>query len=339
MSRLKWLILLPMKVLQPCAALLAIAGISNAFQSFALSVPILAGGFTTARASANDVHPTTTTDNAIARYNGTAGLLQDSAVTIDDTTGQITITGTGALRFVDANVTVGETGTNNMRLSAAGGGVGIWEFYDVGRDVVIARVNSGSSAQFEAGALRIGNFGGTDRVIATNDGGDIIFSDGTNTLGWFVDGGTTGSFRANGGSFQLTDANVRIAESGTNDLDFVADNAVQATVSTIGIAFAVDARTIAATGDANPATLTLAPDSNYVSITCNDAETCDITMSETGAVDGHSVTITNVTTNLVDFADTAGVSELAGAFIMGQYDTLMLTYATDRWVEVGRSDN
>jgi len=101
----------------------------------------------------------------------------------------------------------------------------------------------------------------------------------------------------------------------------------------------VDADTIADTGDANPATHTLTPSTSYVELTCNDADTCDITMGETGITEGTGVTIVNVSANVCDFADTAGVSELAGAFAMGQYDTLKLVYIGDRWVEVSRSDN
>jgi len=100
-----------------------------------------------------------------------------------------------------------------------------------------------------------------------------------------------------------------------------------------------DSDTIADTGDGNPATATLTPTSNYVKLTCNDADTCDITMGETGMVDGMKITIVNTSTNVCDFADTGGVSELAGAFAMGQYDTLELLYETDTWVETHRSDN
>lgn len=105
------------------------------------------------------------------------------------------------------------------------------------------------------------------------------------------------------------------------------------------ISNSVQSVTIADTADANPATHTLTPSSSYIEITCNDADTCDITMDETGAVQGSMVTIINVSANVVDFADTAGVSELAGAFAAGQWDVISLRYASDRWIEVGRSNN
>jgi len=105
------------------------------------------------------------------------------------------------------------------------------------------------------------------------------------------------------------------------------------------LALDIDARTIADSGDGNPATLTLEPTGSFVRITCNDADTCDITMSETNAIDGQIVKITNISANVVDFADTAGVSELAGAFAAGQYDTIEMIYSSDRWIEISRSNN
>ena len=62
-------------------------------------------------------------------------------------------------------------------------------------------------------------------------------------------------------------------------------------------------------------------------------------MGETGIVSGSVVDIVNISSNTVDFVDSAGVSELAGAFAAGQYDSLRLLYASDRWVEVSRSNN
>ena len=105
------------------------------------------------------------------------------------------------------------------------------------------------------------------------------------------------------------------------------------------ISVIADADTIATTGDGNPATHTLTPTTSYVELTCNDADTCDVTMGETGMVEGTRVVIVNVSANVCDFADAAGVSELAGAFAMGQYDVLTLQYIGDTWVEVSRSDN
>jgi hypothetical protein len=99
-----------------------------------------------------------------------------------------------------------------------------------------------------------------------------------------------------------------------------------------------DSDTIADSGDGNPATATLNPTSNLVLITCNDTDTCDVTMGETDTAE-RSVRIVNISANTVDFADTTGVSELAGAFAAGQYDSITLQYIGDRWVEISRSNN
>lgn len=100
-----------------------------------------------------------------------------------------------------------------------------------------------------------------------------------------------------------------------------------------------DPRTIADSGGAGTATLTLAPTSSNVELTCSDADGCDITMSETGVLDGTIIRIVNVSANACNFADTGGVSELAGTFAMGQYDSLSLEYVVNTWVEIARSNN
>ena len=76
-----------------------------------------------------------------------------------------------------------------------------------------------------------------------------------------------------------------------------------------------------------------------LSITCNDANGCDATLLETSVVTGQVFCATNVSANVVNFADTAGVSETAGAFAAGQWDQICFQYVTDRWVERSRSNN
>lgn len=90
--------------------------------------------------------------------------------------------------------------------------------------------------------------------------------------------------------------------------------------------------------DATGGAWTLTPTSGYVQLNPGSAAT--ITMGETGVQDGTRVCITNIhATNAAGFSDTSGVSELAGAFSMGQYDVLCLIYVSDRWVETSRSNN
>jgi hypothetical protein len=92
---------------------------------------------------------------------------------------------------------------------------------------------------------------------------------------------------------------------------------------------------------ASPATYTstFSESDASVSITCNDPDGCNVTLTETSILDGQRVCYVNVSANTVNFADTAGVSEIAGAFAAGQWDSICLQYRTDRWVELSRSNN
>jgi hypothetical protein len=95
---------------------------------------------------------------------------------------------------------------------------------------------------------------------------------------------------------------------------------------------------VADSGDGNAATATLNPTSNVVIVSCADSDGCDITMGESDTV-VRVVSIVNDTANAANFADTAGVSEIAGAFAMGDNDSLTLVYNGSEWVEVSRSNN
>ena len=102
----------------------------------------------------------------------------------------------------------------------------------------------------------------------------------------------------------------------------------------------VDSRSIVDNGTgSSPATLTLIPTSSYVTIICNDADGCNITMGETGMVEGIELKIVNVSTNACNFADSSGVSELSGAIALGQFDSLTLLYISDRWIQTSTSNN
>lgn len=92
-------------------------------------------------------------------------------------------------------------------------------------------------------------------------------------------------------------------------------------------------------GAGTPALITITPSSGDIQITCNDTNGCNVTMSETGAKNGASIHLVNMSANSCMFADTGGVSELAGTFTAGQYDTISMTYQSDRWVEDSRSNN
>lgn len=87
--------------------------------------------------------------------------------------------------------------------------------------------------------------------------------------------------------------------------------------------------------------LTLIPTGNVILITNDDADGCDVTMSETGADAGHVVRIVVISNagTTVNFADSAGVSEIAGAFTAAVWDSITLVYSGATWVELGRSNN
>src|SRR3990167_697322 len=103
----------------------------------------------------------------------------------------------------------------------------------------------------------------------------------------------------------------------------------------------VQAATCTSTEDGNLGALTIAPTSNVVSITNSDVDGCNITMSETGAVAGATLRLFVISNagGVVNFADSAGVSELAGTFAADINDSLTLTYANSSWIENARSAN
>lgn len=101
----------------------------------------------------------------------------------------------------------------------------------------------------------------------------------------------------------------------------------------------VQTLTVADDGAGTAATATLTPTSQYVNCTCNDANSCAITMGEGGVQDGTVVEIISSTATACTFADTPGVSELSGALTLGQYDTLRLLYLSDRWVQLATTNN
>ena len=156
---------------------------------------------------------------------------------------------------------------------------------------------------------------GTDRCFRVNEFEQFSFD----TVGLIV-----------GGEIQASQSN-----------DIVATDDLKATDNVEGREFVYNASQnidIADSGDANPASLTSTIDHNLVIVSCLDADGCNLTLSETNQNDMHII-IVNDSANIVNFSDTAGVTELAGAFAMGQYDSLTLVYAGDRFVELSRSNN
>jgi hypothetical protein len=97
--------------------------------------------------------------------------------------------------------------------------------------------------------------------------------------------------------------------------------------------------TCADNGGGTPAACNLGPNKGTVTYTCSDADGCTVTMTEVGAYSGELMRVVNISANVATVQDTAGVAELAGNDALGQWDSLSLVYVTDRWVELGRSNN
>ena len=143
---------------------------------------------------------------------------------------------------------------------------------------------------------------------------------------------------------QTTNANT-LSTAGAIIHQFCPDNACAAPKANVDkdgfFINPVQTFTVADNGGGTAATGTLLPTSSYVKCVCNDANGCTVTLDETGVQDGTVVNIvtTSSTPNLCNFADTAGVTEIAGAFAADVFDVLRLMYVTSRWVEIGRSNN
>lgn len=141
----------------------------------------------------------------------------------------------------------------------------------------------------------------TQRVEST--GGEILFTGQTRFSGYIVNNGgvSLNSY------FQRTNGNITIPDN----------------------------------GGGTPAAYTWQPGNgtSVIYFTCNDANGCDVTANETGVNNGVTYRLVNVGTDAVNFTDTAGVTEMAGNFSMGQYDTIEFMYVTDRFVELDRSNN
>jgi len=89
-----------------------------------------------------------------------------------------------------------------------------------------------------------------------------------------------------------------------------------------------------------PAAYNLTPATSYVHLNCLDADGANITvMEDAPPVDGQIVYIANDSAVACNFADQANVLDIAGAFAMGQNDTLTLLYMDDIWIELARSNN
>lgn len=184
------------------------------------------------------------------------------------------------------------------------------------------------------GALNLYAAGGV-RLQASNSTGNVVI----NTLTIPANGSnispSTGGFSARNATAYLG--------IGTAGNEFWTLDAATAK-ATVAFASWVDqptAVTIPSDGAGTPAayTTTNAELDPVVTIDCQDANGCNLTLGETSMTSGQKTCFEVISTNVVNFADTAGVSELTGAFAAGQYDTICVKYMSDRFVEISRSNN
>lgn len=142
------------------------------------------------------------TDNAIARFDGTTGkIIQNSSVTIDDTTGTMTFTGSGARITGDFNVTStnnvffqNNIAGNNTFVTAIPNGTAEAGFNAYSNSTLASpsflRFSINPSTQFstiESGINGAGTYyplrfvlNGTERLRITNNGGVSFGTGGTN---------------------------------------------------------------------------------------------------------------------------------------------------------------
>lgn len=201
-------------------------------------------------------------------------------------------------------------GSDNLGF-AAGGGLR-WDFNT-------ARLNLSSSYRL--------TWTGMGGLGASADGVHVLQNNAGTDYTRLQFGGTTSSFP--GLERSGTTLKARLAD-GSGEGAFQADRFLagrqQVTVAdnTVG---------------ASAAAFTLTPTADFIEITCNDPDGCTATVSESGASMGDVVRIVNITANVVNFADSGGVTELAGALAMGQWDSLSMLYLADRYVELARANN
>lgn len=75
-----------------------------------------------------------------------------------------------------------------------------------------------------------------------------------------------------------------------------------------------------------------------LTVVCNDANGCDLTLNEASALTAQFLFVINSTANVVNLIDVANVQETA-ATALGQWDGATLVYSGARWVQVGASNN
>lgn len=195
-----------------------------------------------------------------------------------------------------------------------------------------------------SGDLRLSNSAGSIVIDKDADGNDEFTWDGATLAHDFDDDGIADlSFTGSSGVTisKQPSGGIVINDGSTTIIQITSTEEIILNTLTD---FGVHVVTCADTGDASPCTATITPTANHVQITCEDADSCDITLGVSGVNIGVPLFIdcvndTNNGTETCDFAD-GGNQNLAGAASLDDEDTLQFFYvALNRWLETSRSNN
>ena len=207
-------------------------------------------------------------------------------------------------------------------------------------------------AEYRANASGTSTNGGVSGCLDYDEDGTCeVLSDGTDIFLDYDDDGTAEG-TINSGTSTITYVglgNVALMSGSTSPFQIGSNNVVmfscEANCSRVAFLKIFSNHsatlTVADSGDGSPATATLTPTANFMTCTCQDANSCDIAMGESDMQVGQVIYIyaTEASPNTCDFTDSSGVSELAGNYSMDAEDTLTLLYTGSTFVELARSDN
>lgn len=253
----------------------------------------------------NDTYIYWGTDLILSRYDPTT---TDERLEIDDNTGTPS-DGTGT-----AGIIVGGGSATYPALGLGDGDTGLFEAADDFMNIAV-----GGSARF---GVSVSN------IYAVN------------ANGWQVRNQASSRTSA-GVNFDRADGDTGISGGAAGDdgeISLISDATEIARVTATELLLNKTLQH-AVQGASVTATSTVTPTTSYVELTCTNGAGCAVTLSEAGAAQGDTLTIVDVSTNANTITDSAGVTELAGNWVSGQYDSLTLVYMSDRWVETSRSNN
>lgn len=208
---------------------------------------------------------------------------------------------------------------------------------------------TGTIAATIAGTERL-RLHATALVLATLAGGSN--SNSTLTLAGASTGGNGDYIALNAGATEVLRVHANALAFVKTDMDIgqasgSRPNAlhVQTSIEAQQFIARIHATTIASEGTAAVNIERIKPSRDYIELTCSDANGCTIIMvigadaDGSGMVAGTRATFVNAGSNTITFSDTAGRSELAGAFASAVDQAITLIYSGTKWREQGRSAN